>query len=103
LAADAIALEGFDPLIHPIQRLRICTLLDPVTEEEFSALRELLGMSDSALSKQLSALGDAGYLTQRRAVRAGRSRVWVALTAEGREAFRRHVAALTAIAARARS
>lgn len=84
-----------DAVIHPLPRLRICALLDPVTEEEFAVLRELLGVSDSALSKQLAALSDAGYVEQRRALRAGRSRVWTRLTPQGRRAFRSHVAALT--------
>ncbi len=92
------ALPALDPVIHPIQRLRICALLDPVTEEEFAALRDLLGTSDSALSKQLSALANAGYVEQRRATRSGRSRVWVCLTKAGRQAFHHHVAALQAIA-----
>ncbi|MBZ2195303.1 transcriptional regulator [Occultella gossypii] len=89
---------ALDPVIHPIQRLRICALLDPVTEEEFAALRDLLETSDSALSKQLSALAGAGYASQRRATRGGRSRVWVQLTPAGRRAFHGHVAALTALA-----
>lgn len=91
-------LPALDPVIHPIPRLRICALLDPVTEEEFATLRDLLETTDSALSKQLTTLADAGYVTQRRAARAGRSRVWVSLTAAGRQAFHRHLAALTALA-----
>lgn len=87
-----------DPVIHPIPRLRICALLDPVTEEEFGSLRDLLGITDSALSKQVATLADAGYVAQRRAVRGGRSRVWVMLTDSGRRAFRGHVAALRALA-----
>lgn len=90
--------SGLDPVIHPLPRLRICALLDPVTEEEFATLRDLLQTSDSALSKQIAALADAGYVSQRRAVRGGRSRVWVTLTASGRDAFRSHIAALTALA-----
>lgn len=91
---------GLDPVIHPLPRLRICALLDPVTEEEFAALRDLLATSDSALSKQLAALADAGYISQRRAVRAGRSRVWVQLTPAGRRAFHGHLAALGDLARR---
>lgn len=92
------SVSGLDPVIHPLPRLRICALLDPVTEEEFATLRDLLQTSDSALSKQIAALADAGYVSQRRAVRGGRSRVWVKLTASGRRAFRSHIAALTALA-----
>lgn len=86
-----------DPVIHPIPRLRICALLDPVTEEEFSTLRDLLGTTDSALSKQIATLAEAGYVEQRRASRGGRSRVWVALTSSGRRAFRQHLDALAAM------
>ena len=91
-------LPSLDPVIHPIPRLRICALLDPVTEEEFSTLRDLLEMTDSALSKQVATLVDAGYVSQRRAARGGRSRVWVGLTVSGRRAFRRHIASLAALA-----
>jgi DNA-binding MarR family transcriptional regulator len=91
-------LPALDPVIHPIPRLRICALLDPVTEEEFSTLRDLLGTTDSALSKQLTTLTDAGYVAQRRAARGGRSRVWVTLTVAGRRAFRQHLEALTTLA-----
>lgn len=94
------AIPGLNRAIHPLPRLRICALLDPVTEEEFATLRDLLQTSDSALSKQVAALADAGYLSQRRAVRGGKSRVWVQLTDTGRSAFHRHVAALTAMADR---
>lgn len=88
-----------DAVIHPLPRLRICALLAPVTEEEFAALRDLLQTTDSALSKQLSVLSQAGYISQRRAVRGGKSRVWVQLTASGRRAFRQHLEALAALAA----
>ncbi|PZR53074.1 MarR family transcriptional regulator [Xylanimonas oleitrophica] len=98
MSAEPRALPPLDPVIHPIQRLRICALLEPVTEEEFGTLRELLGTSDSALSKQLAALGQADYVQQRRASRGGRSRVWVSLTPRGRRAFQGHLAALTALA-----
>ena len=92
------ARPSLDPVVHPIPRLRICALLDPVAEEEFGALRDLLEVSDSALSKQLAVLVDAGYVEQRRAVRAGRSRVWLRLTGPGRRAYRGHLAALRALA-----
>ena len=90
-AGDA---DGFDHLIHAPVRLRICAALDPVREIEFAALQALLDISKSALSKHVSALADAGYLTQRRAVRDTRQRVWLSLTQTGRSAYRGHVAAL---------
>jgi DNA-binding MarR family transcriptional regulator len=85
---------GFDPLIHAPARLRICAALDPVREIEFGALLALLDISKSALSKHISMLSDAGYATQRRAVRDTRQRVWLRLTPAGRAAYRNHVTAL---------
>ena len=87
----------FDPVIHPPNRLRICAVLDQAGEFEFAAVRDLVGVSDSVLSKQLAVLIDAGYATQRHAVRDTRRRVWLALTPAGRDAFHRHVQALRAI------
>lgn len=86
--------EGFDHLIHAPIRLRICATLDHAREIEFGALLTLLDISKSALSKHLSILTDAGYVTQRRAVRDTRQRVWLRLTGTGRSAYRGHVAAL---------
>jgi DNA-binding MarR family transcriptional regulator len=91
--------EGaLDPIIHPIPRLRICALLQPVVKEEFAVLRDHLAVSDSALSKQIAALIAAGYVEQLHATRASRRRVWLRLTPVGRDAFSRHVAALQTIA-----
>ncbi|HZR53172.1 MAG TPA: transcriptional regulator [Streptosporangiaceae bacterium] len=93
-AAQPAIADGFDELIHAPVRLRVCAALDTVREIEFGALLTLLDISKSALSKHLSALADAGYLTQRRAVRDTRQRVWLRLTPAGRSAYRGHVAAL---------
>jgi DNA-binding MarR family transcriptional regulator len=86
--------DGFDHLIHAPARLRICAALDHAREIEFAALMTLLGVSKSALSKHLSALTSAGYLTQRRATRDTRQRLWLRLTPSGRTAYHRHVTAL---------
>ena len=89
--------DGFDLVIHAPVRLRMCAALDPVREIEFGAMLTLLGISKSALSKHISVLADAGYVTQRRAVRDTRQRVWLGLTETGRSAYRGHVAALRRI------
>ena len=52
----------FDELIHERTRLQLCGLLAAVVEAEFATLRDSLGVSDSALSKHLKALDEAGYL-----------------------------------------
>lgn len=99
-ARPAAAEDGFDDLIHAPVRLRICAALDTAREIEFGALQTLLDISKSALSKHLSALADAGYLTQRRAIRDTRQRAWLRLTPAGRTAYRNHVTALHRIVGR---
>ena len=63
-------------------------------EAEFATLRAALQVSDSVLSKHLSALADAGYVRSRKGVQAGQRTTWIALTSAGREALRERVAAL---------
>ena len=87
----------FDELIHPSTRLSIVAMLAAADWADFSFLRDELGLSDSALSKQLSTLEEAGYVAIDRPVSDSRRRVRARLTASGRSAFRGHVAALQAI------
>jgi DNA-binding transcriptional MocR family regulator len=54
---------AFDELIHAPKRLRICAVLAAATAAEFATLRDALDVSDSVLSKHLTALESAGYIT----------------------------------------
>ena len=83
-----------DPLIHAPARLQVVTTLSAVSEAEFATLRTALEVSDSVLSKHISALADAGYVRSRKGVQAGRRTTWIELTSAGRKALREHVAAL---------
>jgi DNA-binding MarR family transcriptional regulator len=87
----------FDELIHPSTRLSLVALLAAADWADFSFLRDELGLSDSALSKQLSTLEEAGYVAIDRPLSDRRRRVRARLTPLGRSAFRGHVAALQAI------
>jgi DNA-binding MarR family transcriptional regulator len=87
----------FDELIHPSTRLAIVALLAPADWVDFAFIVEQLGLSDSALSKQLSTLEGAGYIAMERRVSDSRRRVRARLTPAGRAAFHGHVAALHAI------
>jgi len=86
-----------DPLIHAPARLRLCAMLSVVDEAQFVTLRERLDVSDSVLSKHVSALSDAAYVAVRKDVLDGRRTTWLALTAKGRKALEAHVAALRAV------
>lgn len=91
----------FDELIHAPLRLHICAMLSPVRSLPFSDIRDNLGVSDSVLSKHLTALAGAGYVDVSRVRTDSRSRRQVTLTEPGRAALRGHLAALQAIAAAA--
>ncbi|MER7167666.1 transcriptional regulator [Micromonospora sp. NPDC000207] len=87
-----------DPIIHPTNRLKICAMLATATTVEMSVVKDTLGLTASAFSKQVAALVDAGYVTQERSQIDSR-RIWLTLTREGKRAYRDHVAALQAIVA----
>ena len=87
----------FDELIHPSTRLSLVALLAAADWAEFAFLRDQLDLSDSALSKQLSTLEEAGYVHIDRPLRDRRRRVRARLTDAGAAAFQGHVAALREI------
>jgi DNA-binding transcriptional ArsR family regulator len=93
----------FDELIHAPTRLSIVSLLAAADWAEFRFVRDSLGVSDSALSKQLSILEDAGYVQIRKSFVGKRPRTSARLTSAGRGAFEQHVAALREIVARSGS
>ena len=87
-------MEKLDPLVHAPARLQLLATLSAVSEAEFATLRDALEVSDSVLSKHVSALANAGYVRSHKGTRAGRRTTWVALTDAGRTALQGHVAAL---------
>lgn len=97
-----------DPVIHPINRLRICAALkaggategDVRREMKFAHLRELTDLSDATLSKQLTALEEHGYITRFREYGSSRAKdtVWVTLTGAGLAAYDAHIEALRQLA-----
>ncbi|MEV5485451.1 MULTISPECIES: transcriptional regulator [Streptomyces] len=88
---------GFDELIHPSTRLSVVALLAATEWADFSFIRDSLSLSDSALSKQLHTLEEAGYLEIHKEGGGRKRRTKVRLTSRGRTAFEGHVAALRAI------
>jgi DNA-binding MarR family transcriptional regulator len=92
---------GLDGTLHAPARLQIAAMLARVEEAEFAAIRDIVEVSDSVLSKHLSALGEAGYVRLRKAALDGRQRTWVSLTRAGGKAFAAHMAALHELVTRA--
>ncbi|WP_416566505.1 transcriptional regulator [Nocardia testacea] len=87
----------FDELIHPSTRLTLVATLAAADWAEFAFLKDRLGLSDSALSKQLATLENAGYVTTERRLDGNRRKVRARLTERGRDAFTGHIAALQEI------
>jgi DNA-binding MarR family transcriptional regulator len=94
-----VSAPGFDELIHQSTRLSIVALLAAADWMDFAFIRNELGLSESALSKQLSTLEGAGYVVIERPVSNHRRRVRVRLTPQGQQAFQAHVRALRTIVA----
>ena len=90
----------FDELIHAPTRLSIVSLLAATEWADFKFIRDSIGLSDSALSKQLMTLEDAGYVEIRKSFVGKRPRTSARLTSVGWAAFDQHVVALQEIVAR---
>jgi DNA-binding MarR family transcriptional regulator len=85
---------GFDELIHAPTRLSIVSLLAATAWADFGFVRDSIQLSDSALSKQIATLEQAGYVTVNKTGAGRRSRTHIRLSPRGRDAFKGHVAAL---------
>jgi DNA-binding transcriptional ArsR family regulator len=90
-----------DPVLLEPVRLAIVALLAGTEWAEFAFVRDAVDVSDSALSKRISALADGGYVEVRKGYVGKRPRTWINLSDTGRDALSRHVAALQEIATRA--
>lgn len=94
-------IEDLDPLIHAPKRLAAMAILAVSAQATFPSLRERLAVSDSDLSKQMSALEAAGYVEIRKSGRGRGSTTTFRITRDGRSAYLRHRAALEALLATA--
>lgn len=91
---------AFDQVVHAPHRLRIMTTLAVADSAEFAMIREMLGVTDSVLSKHLKVLQDVGYVSLHKPVgRDGRVRTWIRATPQGRRAYDAHVLALLELVA----
>lgn len=93
----ASPLTDLDPVLTAPKRLAIAAVLSASTSADFAVLRDHLGISDSDLSKQVSALEQAGYVEVSRNGRGRGSSTSFRLTKPGRQAFDRHRTTLRAL------
>lgn len=92
-------IEALDPVIHAPKRLAVMAILANSSSVDFAFLRDQLGITDSDLSKQMSALADAGYVKVDKIGRGRGGNTWYQITKAGEAAFAQHVEALSAIVA----
>jgi len=85
---------GLDPVIHVPKRLAAMAILSSSPSASFRFLRDQLEISDSDLSKQMSTLEEAGYVTAAKDGRGRGASTTYAMTKEGRRAYQAHCAAL---------
>lgn len=94
---------SIDEQFHSFVRFSIVATLVSLHRAEFAFVRDAIGVSDSVLSKQASALEAAGYLQIIKGHVGKRPRTWYALTDQGRTAFTGHLDALRSLAEAAAS
>ena len=92
-------MDDWDAHLQPPARLALMTMLTVVSQAEFAAVRDRLQVSDSVLSKHVSALAAVGYVKSSKGTHAGRRTTWLSLTNDGRKALSSHVSALRALIA----
>lgn len=88
------ALDELDPVLTAPKRLAIMAVLASSASTDFPFLRDHLGVSDSDLSKQASALEAADYLRISKSGRGRGASTSYQATKAGRAAYRRHREAL---------
>lgn len=86
-----------DELIHSPVRLSMMAALAGAESVDFQHLRDIVEVSDSLLSKHITTLEEAGYLEVKKGYEGKRPRTWLSLTTDGRDAYKRYIAVLSAI------
>ena len=95
--APELGIGDLDPVLTGPKRLAAMAVLSRSTSTDFGFLKEHLQVSDSDLSKQMSALQAVGYL---QVIKSGRGRGGVTtyqITKAGRAAYDHHRATLRTI------
>jgi DNA-binding MarR family transcriptional regulator len=83
---------GRDPLLEVGPRLALCALLQGALWVDFATARDMVGATDSVISKHSRTLEDAGYLEVHKGAVGRRARTWFRLTGRGRAALDGHLA-----------
>jgi DNA-binding MarR family transcriptional regulator len=88
---------NLDDVVHQRVRLGILAVLAEAPKADFGELRSILKLTDGNLSRHLTVLEEAGYVSQEKMFEGKRPKTWVSITKPGRKAFDDEVAALRAL------
>jgi DNA-binding MarR family transcriptional regulator len=86
-----------DNAVHQRARLGILTVLAGADRVDFTFLRETLALTDGNLSRNLTVLETAGYITIEKGFEGRRPRTWITATQDGRQALADEISALREI------
>jgi DNA-binding MarR family transcriptional regulator len=89
------AINRLDDVVHQRVRLGILTVLDELGQCDFNYLHDELDLTAGNLSRHLTVLEDAGYVSIKKTLEGNRPRTWIQLTQEGQLALHEEIAALT--------
>lgn len=90
----ALPLDQLDPVLEHRVRLAVCVLLTRSSAITFARFKQLLQLTDGNLGAQLRKLEDAGYVSLERTFEGRKPATWYRLSAAGKTALKRHLAAL---------
>lgn len=90
-------MAGLDPVIHAPKRLAAMAVLSSATQVDFRFMKDHLKINDSDLSKQMTALEQAGYVKISKSGHGPGSTTSYRLTRAGRAAYNVHRDTLRAI------
>jgi len=96
---DTSGINDLDAVIHAPKRLAAMAILANSSSTDFGFLRTYLNVSDSDLSKQMTTLEKAGYVTVTKSGRGRGGATTFQITKPGKAAYQRHVNALRSITA----
>jgi DNA-binding MarR family transcriptional regulator len=92
--------NGLDDVVHQRHRLGILTVAAESKRVEFGYLRAALELTAGNLSRHITVLEEAELVRVEKGYDGKRPKTWVSITAEGRAALGREIAALRALLAR---
>lgn len=90
-------IDGFDPVIHAPKRLAAMAVLANAPTVSFRFLKDHLELSESDLSKQMSTLETAGYVSSAKDGHGRGTSTTYRMTRAGQKAYESHCAALRAL------